>query len=54
MLWSNITRMPGHSKINQHIKKVLYNRILQHPQFVQSPIVNDNLKLYIDGQVETE
>ena len=54
MLWSNITKMQGHSTINQQIKSILYNWILQHPQFVESPIANNSIKLSIDDQVETQ
>ena len=35
-------------------KKGLYNWILQHPQVVQSPIVNDLLKLSLEGHPETQ
>ena len=40
--------------MNQQVKQALYNRILQHPQFVQYQIANYCLKLSIDGQVEPQ
>ena len=39
-------------KINDKIKKYLYNWIMNHPQFLKSPIVNDCLKVNIDGHTE--
>ena len=42
----------GHSKISDEIKKPIYNCIMHHPQFVQSPIVNDCMKVKIDGYTE--
>ena len=39
-------------KNNQQVKNYLYNRILQHPQVVVSPIENDCIKLSIDAKVE--
>ena len=44
----------GHSKINEEIKNYLYNWIMHHPQFLQSPIVNDFLKVKIDGHNEPQ
>ena len=44
----------GNSKINDQIKKSLYNWIMHHPQVVQSPIVNDCLKVIIDGHTEPQ
>ena len=44
----------GHSKIDDHIKKSLYNYIMHHPQVVQSPIFNNCLKVKIDGHTETQ
>ena len=44
----------SHTKINQEVKKDLYNWILRHPQVVVSPIANYCLKLSIDGQVEPQ
>ena len=51
MLWSIIPKRQGHSKINQQVKKYLYNWILQHTQFLVSPIAHDCLKVSIDSQV---
>ena len=36
--WVLKQKQKGNSKINYHIKKSLYNWIINHPQFVQSPI----------------
>ena len=44
----------GNSKIDEQIKKYLYNCIMYHPQVVQSPIVNDFLKVKIDGHTEPQ
>ena len=41
-------------KINDQIKKSLYNLIMNHPKFVQSPIFNDFLKVNIDGHTEPQ
>ena len=38
MLWSSIPKRGGHEKINERVKKSLYNWILQHSQVVQSTI----------------
>ena len=54
MLRPSITKRRGHTKINDFLKIALYNFILQNPQVVQSPIDNDCIKLYIDGQGEPE
>ena len=40
------------SKIDEQIKKPLYNWIMNHPQVVQSPMVNDCIKVNIDGHTE--
>ena len=32
----------GRSKIIEEIKKALYNWIIHHPQFLQSPLLNDH------------
>ena len=42
------------SKINDQIKNSLYNWIMNHPQVVQSPIVNACLKVRIDGHTEPQ
>ena len=44
----------GNSKIYEQIKKSLYNWIMHHPQVVQSPIINDFLKVNIDGNTEPQ
>ena len=41
ILWSNIPKRRGYSKINQQVKEELFNWILQHPQVVVYPISND-------------
>ena len=48
MLWSSITKRTVHTKINERVKKSIYNWIIQHPQIVQSPIYNYRLKISID------
>ena len=47
-LWSSIKNRHGHTKTNQKLKEDLYNCILQHTQFVQSPIANGCICVYID------
>ena len=49
-----IPKSKGHAKINKQVNKYFNNWILQHPQVVQSLIVNDFLKLCIDGQSEPQ
>ena len=44
----------GHSKINNQIKKYLYNWTTHHPQVIQSPIVNYCLEVKIDGYTEPQ
>ena len=44
----------GNPKIDKQIEKYLYNWIMHHPQVVQSPIVNDCLKVKIDGRTEPQ
>ena len=41
-------------KISEQIKKSPYNWIIHHPQVVKSPIVNDCLKVRIDGYTEPQ
>ena len=48
MLWSNIAKRRGHTKINQKLRKSLYNWILHHRQVMQSPIAGDCLYGSID------
>ena len=52
--WALKRKQKGNSKINDHIKKSLYNWIMHHPQVVQSPIANDFLKVKIDGHNEPQ
>ena len=42
------------SKIDEQIKKSLYNWIMNHPQVAKSPIINDCLKLKMDGHTEPQ
>ena len=42
------------SKIDEKIKKSLYNWNMNPPQVVQSLIVNDCLKVNIDGHTEPQ
>ena len=44
----------GNSKIDEQIKKSLHNWIMHHPKVEQSPIVNDCLKVKIDGHTEPQ
>ena len=46
-LWTQKKRKE-HSKINDQIKRKLYAWITRHPQFIQSPISNDCLKVMFD------
>ena len=48
------TKEKGNSKIDEQINKYLYNWIMHHTQVVQSPAVNDCLKLKIDGYTEPQ
>ena len=41
-------------KFYEQIKRSLYNCIMHHPQVVQSPNVNDFLKVKIDGHTEPQ
>ena len=41
-------------KINDQIRKSLYNWIMHHPQVVQSPVFNDCLKVNINGHIEPQ
>ena len=54
MLWFIIKKQHSHNRINQHVRKYIYNWILQHPQVVVYPIENDCIKLSISGQVEPQ
>ena len=53
-LWTNKTKIKGHSKINEQIKLNLYTWMTRHPKVVQSPISNDCLKVELDDQTETQ
>ena len=53
-LWTNKTRIKGCSKINERIKRNLYEWITHHPQVVQSPISNDCIKVMFDDQIEPQ
>ena len=44
----------GIQKIYQQIKKSLYNWTLNYSQVMQSPIINDGLKVKIDGYTEPQ
>ena len=50
--WALKQKRKGNSKINGQIKRSLYNWIMYHPQVLQSPIVNDFLKVKIDVHTE--
>ena len=52
--WTNKTKRKGYSKINEHIKRNLYAWITRHPQFFQSSISNDCLKVMLDDQIEPQ
>ena len=54
MLWLIIPERKGHTKINEQVKKYLYNWILKNPQVVQYPISNDFPKFPIDGHSEPQ
>ena len=48
------TKEKSKFKNNDQIKKSLYNWIMHHPQVFQSQIVNDFLKVKIDGHTEPQ
>ena len=52
--WALKQKLKGGSKINDHIKRSLYNWIIHNPQVVQSPIVNDCLKVKVYGHTELQ
>ena len=54
ILWSSIPKRKGYKKVNEQVKKYLYNWILQNPQVVQSPIAKDCLKVFIYGHSEPQ
>ena len=53
-LWTKKTKIKGHSKITEQIKRNLYTWITRHPQVVQSPISNDCLKVVLGDQSEPQ
>ena len=48
----NYSKVESTNKINEWIKKYLYNWIQQNPKVVQYPIANDCLKISIEGHSE--
>ena len=52
--WALKQNIKLNSKINDQIKKSLYNWIIHHPQVVKSPITNDCLKVEIDSLTEPQ
>ena len=52
MLSSIIPKRQVHTKINEKVKKAIYNMILQHSQVVKPPIANYCIKVSIDGHYE--
>ena len=52
--WVLKQKRRGNSKMDERIKKSLYNWIMHHPQVVQSPIVNDCLNVEIYGHTEPQ
>ena len=52
--WTLKKKRKGNSKINNHIKKSMYNWIMNHPQVMQLPIINDCLKVNIDVHPEPQ
>ena len=47
--WALKPKRKENSRINNHINKSIYNWIISHPQILQSPIINDFLKVNING-----
>ena len=52
--WTLKQKRKVNSKIYEQIMRYFYNWIMHHPQVVQSPIVNDCLKVKIDGHTEPQ
>ena len=50
--WELKPKRKVNSRINDQIKKSLYNWIMNHPPVLQSPILNYCLKLNIDSHTE--
>ena len=51
--WALKQKQKVNSNIDEQIKKSLYKWIMHHPHVVQSPIVDDCLKVKIDGKNES-
>ena len=52
--WALKKKRKGNSKIDEQIKKSPYDWIMHHPEVVQSPIVNDCMKVRIDCHTEPQ
>ena len=52
--WVLKQKRSGDSKIDDPIKKSLYNCIMHHPQVFQSPMFNDCLNVEIYGHTEPQ
>ena len=52
--WALKPKRKENSRINNHINKSIYNWIISHPQILQSPIINDFLKVNINGHTWTQ
>ena len=52
--WELKQNKKGNSEIDEQIKKYFLNWIMYHPQVVQSTIVNDCMKVKIDGNTEPQ
>ena len=52
--WAFKQNRKGNSKIDEQIKKYIYNWIMHHPLVVQLTIFNDCLKVKIDGHNEPQ
>ena len=52
--WTKKTKLKGHSKINEWIKRNMCAWITRHPQVVQLPISNDCPKVMFDDQTEPQ
>ena len=50
--WLLKQNLIGHSKINEQIKKYLYNWIMNYPKVLRSPIFKYCLKVNIDGHTK--
>ena len=52
--WELKQKRKGNSKIDENIRNYIYNWIMYHPQVLQEPIVNDCMKVNIDGHTEPQ